>query len=64
MEDYKKMYFGLFNAVSDAIVEIEERNYGAAKKLLVQAQRTAEEQYLSGGDNEMNILLPPAKDIS
>ena len=62
MEKYKKMYFGLFNAVSDAIAEIEEQNYGAAKKLLVKAQRNAEEQYLSGEDNETNILHFPAKD--
>lgn len=64
MENYKKMYFGLFNAVSDAIIAIEEQNYGTAKRILVQAQLAAEELYLSGENNEANILILPAKDIS
>lgn len=47
MPDYKKMYFRLFNYISDAIGQIEETNYGLANDILKQAQADGEEIYLS-----------------
>ena len=47
---YKKMYFHLFNAVTDALAQMERQNFGAAAELLVQAQQTCEEIYLDAED--------------
>ena len=44
--DYKKLYLGLFNSLTDAIEAIQEQNYGIAEKLLIQAQQQAEEVLL------------------
>lgn len=46
MEEYKESYCALFSAVSKAIAEIEQCNYGTAKTLLVQGQQTAEELFI------------------
>ena len=43
MADYQTMYSTLFNAITDALRQIEQENAAA---LLVQAQQSAEEQYL------------------
>ena len=45
--DYKKLYFHLFNAVTDALDAMEQQNFGTAKDLLIRAQQQAEEQYIS-----------------
>lgn len=47
---YRKMYYLLFNAITTAIEEIGNRNYGTAETVLMEAQQEAEEQYLSCGD--------------
>jgi len=47
MPDYKKLYFMLFAAMADAVEDLEEENYGAAKQRLISAQQEAEEEYLS-----------------
>ena len=47
MPDYQKLYTRLFNACTDAIVQLEQQNYGLAKELLISAQQHAEEQYIS-----------------
>jgi hypothetical protein len=47
MPDYEKMYFRLFNRISDAIGQVEETNYGLASDILKQAQVEGEEIYLS-----------------
>lgn len=47
MPDYEKMYFGLFNHISDAIGQMKEMNYGLASDILKQAQTEGEERYLS-----------------
>jgi len=39
-------YTSLFNAVTDAILAIEQQNYGIAKEILIQAQQQSEERYL------------------
>ena len=46
MPDYQKMYTLLFNAVTDAVESLEAQNYGAARDVLVTAQRAAEELYI------------------
>ena len=43
---YKKLYFHLFNAVTDALQAIEQQNYGQAAALLVTAQQETEEMYM------------------
>lgn len=47
---YRKMYAVLFNAVTDALNMMEDRDYGAAQRRLMSAQREAEELYLDSGD--------------
>lgn len=44
---YRKMYYLLFNAITTAIEEIGNRNYGNAENILIEAQREAKEHYLS-----------------
>ena len=41
--DYQKMYTTLFNAITDALSQIETQNYGDAKETLISAQQKAEE---------------------
>ena len=47
MPNYKRLYFKLFAAIADAVEELEQQNYGAAKELLIRAQQEAEEDYIS-----------------
>ena len=47
MPDYKKMYHLLFNAITDALEQIEQQNFGSAKDLLIAAQQQAEEIYIT-----------------
>ncbi len=47
MEVYQKMYTALFNAVTDALENIEAQNYGDAKDLLIAAQQQAEDIYIT-----------------
>ena len=44
MEMYQKMYYHLFNAVTDAL---EENDIEKMKKILVKAQQETEEIYIS-----------------
>lgn len=46
MELYRKLYFTIFNGVTDALEALEVKNYGRAKEILQKAQQNAEEQYL------------------
>ena len=52
MVDYKKMYFKLFNAITDAIEEIKEiqekgeDNCCKAIEILILAQQKTEEMYI------------------
>ena len=50
MPDYQKMYTTLFNAMTDAIENIEKLNYGTAKEILIQAQQKTEELYIDAED--------------
>ena len=40
--DYKKLYTHLFNALTDAIEEVHNQNFGAAKRILIRAQQETE----------------------
>ena len=46
MENFPKYYTLLFNAVTDAIEDIDQKNFGAARARLVKAQQDAEDAYL------------------
>ena len=47
MPDYKTMYFQLFSATAEAVVALEEKKPETAKAILIEAQRKAEEAYIS-----------------
>ena len=46
MPDYEKMYFAMFNRISDALTELERQDYTAAEMLLKQAQLDGEKMYI------------------
>ena len=56
--DYQKLYTCLFNAITDAIGQLEQQNYGTAKTILMQAQQKTEEVYMA--DREQEELRNPA----
>ena len=47
---YQKMYTTLFNAITDALAQLEARDLHAAQETLRQAQQTAEDLYLEAPD--------------
>ena len=49
---YKKMYFCLFNAITDALRELEKHHTLSAKLILQHAQRRTEEMYMDGVGTE------------
>ena len=49
---YRKMYYTLFNAVTDALNAMEQQNYGQARALLVAAQQQSEEIFMDSGEDE------------
>ena len=49
---YKKMYYTLFNAVTDALEAMAQQNYGQARALLIAAQQQSEEIYMDGEEDE------------
>lgn len=46
MPDYEKLYFKLFAAMADAVEDLENGKYAAARRRLISAQQEAEEAYL------------------
>jgi len=46
MDLYKKMYYILFNAITDVLRDLEEQNFGLAKQRLIEGQQQAEEVFL------------------
>jgi len=46
MPDYKKLYHLLFSAAEDAVTALESANIWAARRILIDAERRAEEAYL------------------
>ena len=53
--DYKKMYFTLFNAVTDATEELVKLNIGNAKSILIAAQEKCEDMFLDYGEEDEEI---------
>ena len=43
---YQQMYTLLFNAVTDALSQIDAQNYGLAAEILKRAQQEAEDRFL------------------
>ena len=43
---YQRMYYKLFNAMTDAIKAVKEQNYGVACDIMQKAQQEAEEIFL------------------
>ena len=43
--DFKKLYFTLFNTLSDAVEQIDTHDYEEARLLLIHAQQKAEQLY-------------------
>ena len=52
MSNYQKMYAVAFNAISDALEELDKLNIGAAKEYLKEAQFHTEEIYMSQGGGD------------
>ena len=50
--DYKKLYLTLFNACTNAINELQCRNYGNAENILMEAQQAAEDLYIEEHDDD------------
>ena len=57
MEDYAKLYHLLFNAITDALEQMNAQNFGSAKETLVSAQQKAEEIYtIFKAQYEMRVI--------
>ncbi len=48
--DYEKLYHLLFNAITDALEQLDAQNYGEAKETLISAQQEAEEIYIGSAE--------------
>ena len=55
--DYKKMYFHLFNAITDALNEMGDRDPFSAKQRLIRAQQETEEMYISADEEPAELFL-------
>ena len=51
MPDYKKMYHIAFNAITDALEELDRQNFGTALELLKKAQFHTEDLYIAQGED-------------
>ena len=51
----EKLYFFLFNAISDAIQLLEQGAAAQARSLLIAAQQEAEEKYISAPDEKNSL---------
>ena len=50
MPDYEKMYFRLFNAVTDALDALAGLNFGTTAEILKTAQQAGEDSYVEAGE--------------
>ena len=48
--NYEKMYHLLFNAITDALEQMQKQNLGSAKDLLTTAQQKTEEIYMESAN--------------
>jgi len=46
MTDYQPLYTTLFNAITDALRQMDAQNYGVARDLLIRAQQKTEAYYM------------------
>lgn len=46
MPDYEKMYYSLFNSITDALSELENHHYSTVEQILKAAQQNSEEMYM------------------
>lgn len=51
---YEKLYHMLFNAYSDCLDVLEDHEFAKAYSILLRAQRTCEEVYISWGEEGPN----------
>ena len=49
--NYKQMYLTLFNGITYALSQIKRMNFGHARDILMDAQKEAEDIYISGADD-------------
>ncbi len=68
MSDYKKLYYMLFNSITDATRQLEAENYGLAREILYRAQTEAEDWYLATADcpeiwEDENVVLDEILDL-
>lgn len=61
-EMYEKMYAIIFNAVSDALKEMGNMNYGLARTILESAQGETEDMYICWPERESGEV--PVSDLS
>lgn len=52
MPDYQKLYALMFNAATDALAALGHMDFGQARDILREAQREAEELYLTAEEEE------------
>ena len=52
MVDYAKLYHLMVDAAENAISAIDAQNYGAAKDILIRAEREAEDRYIETAEAE------------
>ena len=52
---YRKMYYTLFNAVTDALQFMEDGNSAGAIALLKQAQQSTEDQYINTAEENPRL---------
>lgn len=50
--DDQRLYTTLFNAVTDAVRELDKLNVGSAKEILLRAQLTTEGMFIAKGEQE------------
>ncbi len=49
MDEYRKPYLALFHATEEALAALDVCNFNEARKLLVDGQRKAEDEFIAGG---------------
>lgn len=52
MTDYKALYLTLFNAITYAVDQMENSNFGIAKNVLIRAQQDTEDKYIEGDESD------------
>jgi len=46
MNTYRELYYFLFRTTDDALIALDEANYGQARQILIAAQQQAENAFL------------------